>query len=557
MKGKSFFSVLAFILICQIVFGILINVPADEPTIQSGIVAAHDCDTVLVAPGTYYEKINFLGKEILVASWLITTGNPDFIAETIIDGEQNGCVVLFINGEESASLAGFTIRNGLSNNATYGGGISCRNQSTPFLQDLIITNNYGFRGGGIYCYRSSPVLENVTIDLNKAKYGAGIYCYADANPRLSNVTISRDSAYFNGGGMYCKYSNPRLENVDIIGNVASNFDGGGMYSINSYPLLENVHIEGNSASDDGGGIYCEHSGSGMSGPYLKKIQILGNSANRGGGIHLSRGSYPRIVDVLVAKNWADKGGGIYFYRSNPLILNATIADNTSSAADNGGGGIYCQFSYPTLKNCIMWNDLPEEIYIEYGAVTVSYSDIQGGFPGLNNFDSDPLFVDADDSNYHLSWDNYPDVYALHSPCIDRGDPAPNFNDPDGTINDQGAFYFDQFAIMSSPVSENKIERTFSEDDYSITRIFQNYPNPFNPETSINYSLDKGSEVKIEVFNSKGERVKTLVNKFQNEGSHDVLWNGKDEEQKAVSSGIYFYKIKAGNYNSTKKMILMK
>ncbi|MBC8386053.1 MAG: hypothetical protein H8E57_11105, partial [Candidatus Cloacimonetes bacterium] len=174
MKEKRLISVLAFALICQLVFGLLINVPADEQTIQLGIVAAQDCDTVLVAPGTYYEKINFLGKEILVASWFMTTGNPDIITETIIDGEHNGCVVLFINGEESASLNGFTIRNGLSNNGTYGGGISCRNQSAPFLQDLIITNNYGFRGGGIYCYRSSPVLENVSIELNKAKYGAGI-----------------------------------------------------------------------------------------------------------------------------------------------------------------------------------------------------------------------------------------------------------------------------------------------------------------------------------------------------------------------------------------------
>jgi len=85
----------------------------------------------------------------------------------------------------------------------------------------------------------------------------------------------------------------------------------------------------------------------------------------------------------------------------------------------------------------------------------------------------------------------------------------------------------------------------------------NYPNPFNPYTNIAFSLASTSHVTLEVYNIKGEKVKTLVDGILEAEYHTVNWNGTNNTGKSVSSGIYFYKMKASNFTSTKKMILMK
>ena len=86
---------------------------------------------------------------------------------------------------------------------------------------------------------------------------------------------------------------------------------------------------------------------------------------------------------------------------------------------------------------------------------------------------------------------------------------------------------------------------------------QNYPNPFNPETNIAYNIQQAGDVTIEVFNVKGQLVKTLVNSYQEAGNHTATWNGKDVNNSSVSSGVYFYKMESGKFTFTRKMVLMK
>ncbi len=95
-------------------------------------------------------------------------------------------------------------------------------------------------------------------------------------------------------------------------------------------------------------------------------------------------------------------------------------------------------------------------------------------------------------------------------------------------------------------------------------LLQNYPNPFNPETVIEYNIPKRADVKLVVYNSLGQAVKTLVNGNETSGFHTVSWNGRNESGQSLSSGIYFYRLQAidksgqaGNFSSTKKMILIK
>jgi flagellar hook assembly protein FlgD len=83
-------------------------------------------------------------------------------------------------------------------------------------------------------------------------------------------------------------------------------------------------------------------------------------------------------------------------------------------------------------------------------------------------------------------------------------------------------------------------------------LSQNYPNPFNPETRIRFSIPNDDYVKIQVFNTLGQRVRTLIDKILQSGYHEVEFSGAD-----LASGIYYYKISAGNFQNVKKMILLK
>jgi len=91
----------------------------------------------------------------------------------------------------------------------------------------------------------------------------------------------------------------------------------------------------------------------------------------------------------------------------------------------------------------------------------------------------------------------------------------------------------------------------------VTKLENNYPNPFNPETNIAFSLSERGQINIDIYNIKGQLVKSLVNGIMPAGRHIALWNGKDDNNKSVSSGVYFYRMQSSEYSSTKKMLLMK
>jgi len=88
-------------------------------------------------------------------------------------------------------------------------------------------------------------------------------------------------------------------------------------------------------------------------------------------------------------------------------------------------------------------------------------------------------------------------------------------------------------------------------------LHQNYPNPFNPTTTINYSLQISTNVSVIIYNTLGQEVKVLVDEFQNSGYKSVIWDGTNNAGLKIGSGTYFYKLTAGNFVSSKKMILLK
>ena len=200
---KSLYFLFGLILLFgPVLFANIINVPDDYPTIQEGINAAIDADTVLVYPGIYYENIDFNGKNITVSSLYITTEVDSFIHQTIIDGNQNGSVVKAVSGESSSTLlCGFTIQNGSGtyyNRFILGGGIYT-NDSDINISSCIIENNFAGYGGGVMCAAFShtycyPRLKSCTIRRNHAIKGGGIfistYTFSFSQEELCNIYLN-------------------------------------------------------------------------------------------------------------------------------------------------------------------------------------------------------------------------------------------------------------------------------------------------------------------------------------------------------------------------------
>ncbi len=109
-----------------------------------------------------------------------------------------------------------------------------------------------------------------------------------------------------------------------------------------------------------------------------------------------------------------------------------------------------------------------------------------------------------------------------------------------------------FAGIPTDVGDGDI--TTLPEEFSVD---QNYPNPFNPATTISYSLPERAEVEIAIFNVMGQTVATLDEGSQPAGDHSVVWKGVDDSGNSVATGVYFYRITAGDNVSTKKMLLLK
>jgi hypothetical protein len=124
------------------------------------------------------------------------------------------------------------------------------------------------------------------------------------------------------------------------------------------------------------------------------------------------------------------------------------------------------------------------------------------------------------------------------------------------------------SICEKPVKEEPIaisqidndrqsEQIVENSAVSTFKLERNFPNPFNPETMIKFNLAKASKVSLNIYNVLGQVVRTLVNEELPAGIHSIVWDGKNAQGSDVSSGVYFYRIKAGDFESTMRMTLLR
>ena len=415
---------LIFSLLCvsSLGFAAVIHVPAIQSTIQAGIDAAKDGDTVLVADGIYEGagnvNIDFKGKRITVKS-------RNGAAETVINcsGTPDTRGFIFQNEETNDSvLDGFTISDGVHE---LGGGIYCNNAS-PTIKNCVITFNratatrfHNQGGGGIYCFNSDAIIIGCTISKNSANSGAGVLFEGEffkdgavlrethSQPSLINSTISANI----GSGVFCfDFVNPIIRNCTVSRNsgrgIVYNFLAGGMNNpITNCRIMQNT----------GGGIECSEDS-------ILKISnsiIKQNTAEIGGGIYCSPTSIIDVSECVIAQNIAmESGGGIGVIttRGEAKITHCTI---TRNSANESGGGVYADIDNAsfTLTDSIIWGNSTNGTQAEfagiYGKIVIRHCDIRDGLDGIDrlpdegwfiyedNIDADPLFVDADRGDYRL------------------------------------------------------------------------------------------------------------------------------------------------------------
>ncbi len=433
-----------------------------------------------------------------------------------------------------------------------GSGIEIHVTGNVFERDSVIAQSFAAGAGGYIwssdslessIFRENIFRENIADAIDDNGVGGGLFLSNTAdivveNNLFENNTAKSIAGRGFGGGLGLQDSGdpagdfPRVSGNRFLKNTASSlFDygiGGGAGINNSTAIVTRNYFQENTAE---GGVSI------------------------GGGMRLIRGMVQASNNIYTG-NSATLGAAVYA-SGTPLaplqaeIINSTIVNN---AASGSGGGVYVDSaSAVTIVNTVLWDNAPEQLSQPAGILAVRYSNVQGGWDDTTNVDANPNF--QPNSLYKLS-ENSPcigtgidsleiDSVWYFAPSDDfDGNPRPN---PFGSRPDIGARE-SALPVALEPLPE-KLPTNYI--------LQQNYPNPFNPKTTIRFEIPKSQSVTLQIYNILGEAVVKLVGERLAAGNYQYHWDGRDRWGKALSSGIYIYRLQAGKFVQQRKMVLMR
>jgi len=426
------------------------RVPGDFPTIQRAIDAARNGDIIEILPGTYTgsgnNNIDFRGKSITVRS----TAGPD---DTVILCQGAG------------PSRGFYFHSGESGNAVLQ-GVTIRQGMVPGSASLADTAQWGRSanhpiGGGIYCEFSSPTLVDCVVVGCQAEIGGGIGCMG-GRPTLVGCVITdctaggqgpAESGGLGGGLALIRGAQATLADSLITANSGYyNSQGGGIFIYDSSAVIEDCVISLNSAPGvlDGGGLYV-----------------------------MAPRSPVMVMHSIFTANEADAGSALYgeslsTAAGDPLsITYCTMTGNSLINPAGQGATVQIPGDFARITNSIIWNNRGTSILMSGAApfYSTTYSNIQGGYPGMGNMNTDPLFYSENRQDYHLrsvngrfnpATDQW-ETDAYQSPCIDTANPLDDTSAepwPNGECCNMGAY-------GQTPEASKALEGTIYYVDNSI------------------------------------------------------------------------------------------
>lgn len=333
--------------------------------------------------------------------------------------------------DATAVLDGFTITSGNASQGymkEHGGGMYTK-YGCPTLNHCTFRENSAQEGGGMYNHNSSPILINCMFIKNQAEwYGGGMANYYGSSPALTNCAFIENNTIVWGSGGIHNDSNcsPTLTNCTFSSNYVGAW-GAGIGNYRSKPVLIDCRFNNNTAGNGGGGINNGRESS----PILTNCTFNGNLGGQGGGMR-NQGSAILIGCIFVGNSAEYYGGGMHnTNQSDPILTNCTFSGNSSP----NGNALSCDSlnqKYPSnlqLTNCILWDGGNEIWNNDNSVITITYSDVAGGWPGEGNININPYFADPDNGDLHLKsqagrWDPNKQSWVqddVTSPCIDAAD----------------------------------------------------------------------------------------------------------------------------------------
>ncbi len=571
--------------------------PDEFPTLFDVMNTAAAGDSVLVAGGFSITEPVIVSGEIVAfyGGYDATFTSRDALGNpTIIQGSATSSAMRFRAGVGlSTVIDGFTITGGgglqfagIPYTARYGGGIML-NAVSPTLRNITVTGNgVGSSstlgcGGGIAMNNSSAVLENVTITGNAGVLGAGLFAYRGA-PTLIGCTIDANSPITDnlgtaarGGGVHVLDANLTMENCTVTGH-AGLVDGGGVYAAGvgtvSTVSMSGGEISGNEASGKGCGFYqaggtADVAGALVSGNvkpasatftnggglYFNNVTVTadsltveGNDAHNGGGVMFDACPSAALSNSVIAGNGAFFfGGGVSVQTTPTSITGCTIVGNAGTLS--GGGGIYGSGSALDLANTIVADNtggasFAGGVALSGGSATfacndawnnsgANYSGVADPTGTNGNISADPQFCSAAEGNYSV---------AAGSPC------HPDNSGGCGLI---GALNDGCGGASDVPGGDGAVPAAF--------RVDQAFPNPFNPKTTIRFALPEANRTVVQIFDVKGRLVRTLLDGNLPASTHELTWTGRDDDDRQVAAGVYFYMVTSGDHHAVGRMALVK
>jgi hypothetical protein len=477
---------------------------AGSPYFIIGNVVISAQDELVINPGV---EVIFNGTfQMQVLGKIYCNGTEDDIITFTAQDTLNGWASIRFNN--NASLAGnpssFTYTHFMYGKAVNG----------PTSQDPL---NFG---GAVWASNAGTLSFNNCVFSNckSTQDGSAIYAKDNSNLVMQNCSIKNcDSGFF--GGVFVKNSTALIQNCTFKNNHAQTF-GAALYF---YQCTSSAVVSCTFSSSTAGAVAGVYS---FDSPLVVQNSLFTGNATTFG-----------------------LGGGIGAIYGTLSVTNCTFIDNYSP---QGGGAIWINSldSPATFTNNIFWDNQPNAIAVNTSSYNLSYCSMQTPEGDATNIAGDPLFVNPDTSDYTL---------MPTSPCIDMGTPdATSLNLPlldlaglprivDGNSNgteriDMGCY---EWQLPVANTDQGLIPNAFA---------LMNQPNPFSMQTKISFSMNKAGQVKLEIYNSKGQKVKTLMTGNAKAGEHSVCWNGTDEHGQHVAKGIYLYRLTSDKLILNKKLI---
>ncbi len=497
----AFFATFAavFLLSAFSAHAAIINIPDDQPTIQAGIDIAAESDTVLVAPGTYFENLDLREKSITLASHYLTTADTTYMHETIIDAQKNGDSCINIRNDEeghSVTVSGFTLKNAAFTLVNgYGTAIRCKNVDAHFRW-LIFERNDGYSASGISCGISNITIDNSYFRNNDSGSAGGVLSASFCDISINNTFIYNNNDPF---GLY-------FNNCDSV-------------LCNNIIVKDNKHV----------GVLCV-----LSSATIKNSVIADN-----GEYDLSAGSNDiTIINSVIFSQKEYHKRNIRCSGCTIRFINSIIWDSTKEEQ------ISVPWELPSnpkatliFSNSIIKSGL--DGIVAYYPSSEMKADI---FTEGELYDFDPLFIDTDNGDFRLQ---------ESSPAIDAG--VAYFQYEGEVILDMKA---EDYHGVAPDIGAYEYDPTVSVEKSEImpqTAMLMNpSPNPFNPSTTISFTLSEPSEIVLSIYNLNGQHVTDLVSRRFAAGVHSAVWNAG-----GCASGVYFCVLDTGGAMAAKRVLLVR